>query len=411
MIRMLHFADIHIGMENYGRPDPESGLSTRVIDFLRRLDEMIAYAADHNVDVAVFAGDAFKNRQPNPTLQREFAHRIRDLATLCPVVMLVGNHDLPTNAVRASSIEIYDTLGVPNVLVAQSYELHWIDTKSGPLQVAAAPYPIRSQLFSADEIQGMTIAQIDGKLQDKLQLLLRDLSQRAAQSDVPRVLTGHFTLTGAITGSERNVMVGRDVALLLSEVADPVWDYVAMGHVHKHQNLTQGRSGVPPVVYSGSMERIDFGEEADRKGFCWVELERGNTTWRFVEVGARPFVTLDIDVRGQFDPTANVLDMIAEHHLENAIVRVRIQADELSAQQLNDGVIRERLHQAGVDYIAAIKKDVEHPARSRLGGNLDQLTEPLDLLEHYLQAKAMPRDQIDALLERADALFQPNHTG
>ncbi len=58
----------------------------------------------------------------NPTrlLQREFAHRIRELAELCPVVLLVGNHDLPTNVLRASSVEIYDTLAVPNVLVARS---------------------------------------------------------------------------------------------------------------------------------------------------------------------------------------------------------------------------------------------------------------------------------------------------
>ncbi len=33
-IRVLHFADIHIGMENYGRIDPGTGINTRVIDFL-----------------------------------------------------------------------------------------------------------------------------------------------------------------------------------------------------------------------------------------------------------------------------------------------------------------------------------------------------------------------------------------
>src|SRR5438552_18749954 len=85
MIRMLHFADIHIGMENYGRTEPNTGLSTRVVDFLKRMDEMIAYARANGADVAIFAGDAFKNRQPNPTFQREFAWRVRDLAETCPV--------------------------------------------------------------------------------------------------------------------------------------------------------------------------------------------------------------------------------------------------------------------------------------------------------------------------------------
>ena len=97
MIKMLHFADIHIGMENYGRTDPTTGLSSRVMDFVHRLDDMVAYALDNDVDLAIFAGDAFKTRNPNPTFQREFAFRVQDIAAHCPVVLLVGNHDLPNN--------------------------------------------------------------------------------------------------------------------------------------------------------------------------------------------------------------------------------------------------------------------------------------------------------------------------
>src|SRR5215204_2770582 len=118
-IRVLHFADVHVGMENYGKTDPNSGLSSRVVDFLRRMDEMVEYARDNDVDLVIFAGDAFKTRTPNPTFQREFAWRIQDLAALAPVVLLVGNHDLAPNAMKASSIEIYHTLAVPNVVVAQ----------------------------------------------------------------------------------------------------------------------------------------------------------------------------------------------------------------------------------------------------------------------------------------------------
>src|SRR5574341_929045 len=114
---MLHFADVHMGMENYGKTHPGTGLSSRVMDFLRRMDEMVDYARRNDVDLTVFAGDAFKTRNPNPTFQREFAHRILDLSELGPVVLLVGNHDLPTNAKRATSIEIYETLRVPNVYV------------------------------------------------------------------------------------------------------------------------------------------------------------------------------------------------------------------------------------------------------------------------------------------------------
>lgn len=55
-ICMLHFADTHIGMENYGRTDPETGLSSRVMDFLKCMEEMIDYARAQDVDLVVFAG-------------------------------------------------------------------------------------------------------------------------------------------------------------------------------------------------------------------------------------------------------------------------------------------------------------------------------------------------------------------
>jgi len=76
-LRVLHFADVHIGMENYGKLDPATGTSTRVRDFLDRMDEVIDYALAHEADLAVFAGDAFKHRDPDPTQQREFAHFAR----------------------------------------------------------------------------------------------------------------------------------------------------------------------------------------------------------------------------------------------------------------------------------------------------------------------------------------------
>ena len=66
-IRLLHFADIHVGMENYGKVDPGSGVNARVLDFLCRFDELIDYGLEHDVDLVIFAGGASKRRGPNPT--------------------------------------------------------------------------------------------------------------------------------------------------------------------------------------------------------------------------------------------------------------------------------------------------------------------------------------------------------
>ena len=120
-------------MENYGRMDPETGIHGRVMDFLRRLTDMVDYAIDEGVDVFVFAGDAYKMRDPNPTFQREFARRIKRVADAgIPVVLLVGNHDLPPVQRRATSISIFDTLQVPNVYVGADYGLHDDHLPAGP---------------------------------------------------------------------------------------------------------------------------------------------------------------------------------------------------------------------------------------------------------------------------------------
>lgn len=405
-IRMLHFADAHIGMENYGRTDPGTGLSSRVVDFLRRMDEMVDFARDHDVDLVVFAGDAFKSRNPTPTFQREFAWRIQDLARLAPVVMVVGNHDLPTIEKRASSIEIYETLNVHNTILGRDYRAHQIDTKRGPVMVATAPYPVRSQLLrDVDVPHHATIAEIDAIMERHLDYRLQQLATGAGQAEMPRVLTGHFSVSGAVWGSERSVMLGRDATVLLSTLADPAWDYVALGHIHKHQCLTLGHPGVPPVVYSGSLERIDFGEESDAKGFVWVELERGRASWTFHEVDCRPFITLRVDVRGRPNPTEIVLDVIQQHDLREAVVRVVITADPENELLLQERVIQQALYDEGVNHVAVIQRTIERPARMRLGASPEGLP-PDQLLERYLASKQVPIERIEVLLDHARQIFE-----
>ena len=407
-IRVLHFADVHIGIENYGKTDPNSGVSSRVVDFLHRMDDMIEYARDGEVDLVIFAGDAFKTRSPNPTYQREFAHRIRDLSQMAPTVLLVGNHDLPINAVKAAAIEIYATLDVPNVWVAQDYEVKRLATKRGDVVVAAAPYPIRARIMETVRTAAMTIAEQDAELQRILHRLLDNLGEQAdalAPADTPRLLTGHFTVAGAVWGSERSVMLGRDVQVDLGSLADPRWDYVALGHIHKHQNLTRSRDDAPAVVYSGSLERIDFGEEGDTKGFCWVELGRGQTEWRFVKVDARPMLTLRVDCREADSPTQKVLDVMKRYRLRDAIVRLVIQLTPETETLLKDGAVFEQLKRAGVFHIAGIRKEVERRDRSRLDVSPEGLT-PLELLERYFTSRGIEAARREELLERAKDIIE-----
>ncbi len=408
-IRILHFADAHIGMENYGKTDPDTGLSSRVVDFLRRMDDICAYASEHDADLIIFAGDAFKTRTPNPTYQREFAHRIRDLSQIAPVVMLIGNHDVAPARMKASSIEIYDTLAVPNVWVAADYEVRKISTKRGDVIIGSAPYPMRSRILDALPTMSRTIAETDRALHESLVYILEELAEeaetKAAPDGLPRLLTAHFTVTGAIAGSERGIMLGRDISVSKTHVADARWDYVALGHIHKHQNITADRDDLPPTVYSGSIERIDFGEEGDPKGFCWVELSRGATTWQFVELNARPFVTLSADLRDSLDPTTEVMKLIDKHNLRDAVVRVLLEFTPESEARFNDNAVRDALRRAGMFALGTLRKHVEQPSRMRLGTSPEGLTN-MELLERYLMSTEIPAERRADLLEAALDVMQ-----
>lgn len=401
-IRVLHFADAHVGMANFGKTDPQRGISSRIVDFLARLDDMIDFAETHEVDLVVFAGDAFRTRSPNPTIQREFAVRVLRLSGLAPTVLLAGNHDMPLNAAKASSIEIFDTLALAGIWVAQAYEARRIGTRRGDVVLGAAPYPMRARLLANADMRG-TIAEQDEALKLALTEQLARLAQQAqtlANDDAPKLLAGHFSLEGALWGSERGVMLGRDVAVGLDCVADAGWDYVALGHIHQHQNLTRGQADKPPVVYSGSIERIDFGEEGAAKGFCWVELRRGQADWRFVQLNARKLLTIEVDCRDSFDPTQAVLAALDRPELRDAVLRLRIDLTPESEALLNGGQIQRALRRAGVFHLAGLRKDIERGARARLGKNAEELT-PLQLLARYFESRDVDANRRDELLQIA----------
>ncbi len=402
MIKLLHFADLHLGVENYGRIDPTTGLSTRLMDFLRAYDQVVDYALENDIDLVVFAGDAYKTRDPNPTYQREFAKRIRCLSAAgVPIVLVAGNHDTPHAAGRATTVDIFATLEVENVFVARKPEVIPIETKDGPVQVLALPWIIRSALLARDEYKNRSLEEINQLILDKIINIVEGPEGLISQLDrtLPTIFAAHATVQGAVYGSERSVMLGQEVILPPGLVRNTAFDYVALGHIHKHQVLHDN----PPVIYSGSVERIDFGEEREDKGFVVAEVERGRARWQFVQTNARPFVTIEVNVQSD-NPTAEILEAITAQDIEDAVVRLIIHTPAEKEPLINENAIRRAL--AGAFHIAAIVKDVERTVRLRLGNQPIEEMTPRQMLERYLQVKQTPPERIPVLLKYAEEIFR-----
>jgi exonuclease SbcD len=271
------------------------------------------------------------------------------------------------------------------------------------VQVSALPWIVRSALLSREEYKNKSLDQVNALLREKIEHLLDDKSGLAAQlaPDVPHILVAHGTVQGAVYGSERGVMLGHDVVLPLGLFKNPHWDYVALGHIHKHQEIESER--FPPVVYPGSVERIDFGEEREDKGFVVAEVERGGCSWSFRKLDVRRFVTIPVTADGE-DPTAEIVHEIEQSSIDDAVVRVIIHTTADRDLLIRESEVRRALKTAF--YVAAIIHDVVRPERMRLGDQNDiaSLT-PLEALERYLQVKQTPPERMAVLKSYAKELL------
>jgi exonuclease SbcD len=411
MLKILHFADAHIDMANYGRHDPETGLPMRVMDFLKSLDVIIDTAIGEKVDLVLFAGDTYRDRNPAPTFQREWGERIMRISRAgIPTLLLVGNHDLSPALGRAHALDEFATLEVPNVWVLDKPQFLGPDQLAGlPLQIIALPWIFRSGMMAQLDIHGGDPALIYEQLEEKLTRLV-EYWIKEADPELPIVLTAHASVQGAKYGGERTVMLGGDLVLSGSLVRNPKLDYVALGHIHKPQNLTSDTKGSPddppPVVYPGSIERVDFGEVGDDKFFVIANVERGLTEveWRQLR-GIRPFVDRFVRLESSESITDQLRDALPpEQELENAIVRLAVDYPREWEPMIDETAIRE--YASGAFEFHLVKRP-QMDSRVRLPeGQLAGRLTPLELLDTYWKANAIAPEAVAQLQTLAAAVIQ-----
>lgn len=397
-MKLLHFADAHIDMANYGRHDPQTGLPVRVLDFLKSLDTIVDAAISEKVDMVIFAGDAYKDRSPAPTFQREWGKRIIRLSQAkIPTLLLVGNHDLSPAMGRAHAIQEFDTLQVPYVRVLQKPEfLRSEDLWGLPVQVIAMPWVSRSGLMASVETSAVDVKELFASIESRISGLVEEWIGEA-DSSLPLILTAHASVEGASFGAERLVMLGSDLVLPTSLVKDTRLDYVAMGHIHKPQDVNQGNQ--PPVIYPGSIERIDFGEANDKKFFVIAHLVKGKNTdveWREID-GTRPF----IERRARLESMENVTEFLIRKlpsvdQMTDAIIKLTVEYPR-ELDVLIDEVALRRYCECAFEFHLAKRPKSEARVRIPDGQTVSSLS-PLELLSQYFDAaKIKESDELQQL--------------
>jgi len=405
-MKIIHFADLHIGVESFGKIDAATGFSTRMLDILRALDSVVEYSIENKADLVLFCGDTYKTRDPSQTQQREFARRLRKLSEAnIPVFLLVGNHDLPNALGKATSIDIFDTLAVNQVYVGNKFDIFRIPTASGEVQIAALPWPRRSSLLTRDDVKNLSIDDINRKIEEAITAGLINITEKVDPS-IPAVLAAHVTASSARQGSERTMLMGRDPVVLLSNIAAPVFDYVALGHIHRSQILNTD----PPVIYSGSLERLDFSDEGEEKGFFEIDITgrdgKRKTDYKFHKVEARRFFTMNIVVESDnLNPTATIMQAIEteKENIKDAVVKIIIKLPRALASQIKDIEIYRALKEA---YYVSIGKEFKQQTDTAFTlTGIEQLT-PLDALKIYLESRKIPEERIKILMEHGERIIK-----
>ena len=382
---IVHTADLHLGVGNYAPLNPSTGMSRRIDDFILTFDQVIEYAIQNSADMFLLCGDTFRDSSPNSTVLKMFATRLSRLSREnIQTVIILGNHDAPRGG-RAAPPEPLIELNVPNVHYFSRPGFTDFTCRSGEkARVFALPYrhPVK---VASDKAVGQTGLRQDLMEQNYLEQLTKEIEAftKEGRNDADVcILTGHFSIQGVIAGSERNWTIDEEYAVPPALFDLSIFDYVAMGHVHKHQAI----KAKTPIVYPGSIERVDLAEADEDKGFVHTEISDGSVSWKFVKLSTRNMHNLQITCQEKEDPILAVKAAIANHAVKNAIVNLQIiSSDQISPAQKNE--INRMLKDAFWCHVQYVRRQVEEETAER---TFVKTLEPAQALNEYLKSLKIP---------------------
>ncbi len=397
-MKLLHTADWHLN-DRLGPVD-------RTDHLRRRVEEVARICRDESVDVLVIAGDLFSERAEVSSRVNQVADSFRHLRKTFAeffagggiVLGVTGNHD------QDGRVRPYLELARAGMDITapplsrgghfQPGKLYLLDaafvgrvrdTREGfDVQFALIPFTPLSRIQTGAETAS-TAAELNRPVAANVADRIRDLpNQPGYDANLRTVLVAHAHVTGADVG-KGTFRVSESSDVILDAAALPSgFDYVALGHIHRYQCIRD----LEHICYSGSLDRMDFGESGEKKGIVLVDIgpdgRRGNP--RFVEIEATPLVEATItnaataaaEIATQVnDPTAAVVrvtvealaaeagsavDLTIRDSLPNVASVTRRAIESVAAPAaLAGGTVRERV----LEYLAACV-DASDPQRADL---------------------------------------------
>ena len=401
-LHVIHVSDIHFGSgEAHGPLNPDTGLNVRFEDFVAALDKVVDYAIDIEADVFLFSGDAYKTANPEPIYQKMFAARLKRLSDSgIKTILLVGNHDQILRSSNSHAMSVFQSLSVPGVITIDNSVFMTIETKKGKFQLIGIPHITRHQLVTIEKYANLSGTEIDRLLIKQLSATLDNYHQQL-DPNLPTISTAHINIDQSLAGIEQELYIGNTLTVAADIFVHKNVDYVALGHVHKYQII---RDAKPAIVYAGSLERVDFGEEKEDKGFIHIELSRANTKYSFRSINPRPFITIDLNLKSAIDPTKDIIQAISNSLIPGCVLRIRYKIRQEQLAELDERAIKQAASAALTVRLLPpeIEMDQNRTRMPQLNENI--AASPIVALETYLNEIAPERKE--TLLTRARTIME-----
>ena len=360
-MRILSFADLHIGVKTFGVLDPKTGLNTCEIDALNLLDQIIDHALSNNIKIIVFSGDMYKNNLPTTTLQTKVNEKIkRGVDSGLTILLLDGNHDISKMETTHSALKNFDIFNIEGVVHTRFHKEYIYEDNGEKIKFVFLPtYHTKEGI---EEIVNNTIY------------------------DIPVIFIFHGTLQGANLNDY--LIENREIFVNSAIFHRDGIKAVICGHLHKYQILNRD----PLIFYTGSTQRIDFNEENQEKGF--VVFNTKNLEHEFIELNSQKFFTLDLNLITETDIENKILNELNNNSekIKDAIVRIRLDLEE--GIRFDERKIYKELEKMEAKNILNIQKNFNYKRNIR-DREMNENISIAQGLELYYKNKSRSKERIE----------------
>ena len=273
-MRFLHLADLHIGKRVNG--------FSMIEDQKFVFEQVYNVIENEKIDGIIMAGDIYDKPVPSAEAVKLFDEMLTRLVSInLPIFVISGNHDSAERIGFGS-----DILSAAKVYMSRVYNgnLQKIELEDdyGKINVYLLPF-----------IKPATVKNIykEAEIKDYDDALEYVLSQEKIDKTKRNVIVSHQFVTGAMRSESEEVSVGGLDNVSVENYK--AFDYVALGHIHRDQQM-----GRKSARNAGTLLKYSYSEEKHNKSMTIVDLkEKGNIEIK--EIPVKPLHDLKT-IKGKF---------------------------------------------------------------------------------------------------------------